>query len=372
MIRTSLREELAGKFVKERGESFYRRWVRKQGLEVISAHYVEDLNTVELKPWSKVGGRGIFINHELSDFSNDCQVLEIPPAGSTNPQRHLYEEMIYVLKGRGSTAVWNHKGKKMSFEWGEGSIFAIPLNTWYQHFNASGSNPVRLVAVTNAPLVLNLFEDEEFVFNTKYDFESRFAGEEDYFEPKEEVTGFFLETNFIHDARTLRLVSAKERGGEGAHIRFKLARGTMSAHISEFPVGVYKKAHRHGPGAHVIILSGEGYSLMWPEGEKMRRYNWRPGTLIVPPDRWWHQHFNVGREPARYLAFKYEGTIYSRTEEGIPKSWISRREGGDQIDYADEDPMVRRMFEEELAKRGIRSRMDPIYEEELRRLSAKG
>jgi hypothetical protein len=25
-----------------------------------------------------------------------------------------------------------------------------------------------------------------------------------------------------------------------------------------------------------------------------------------------------------------------------------------------------------LAKRGIRSRMDPIYEEELRRLSAKG
>ena len=62
---------------------------------------------------------------------------------------HLYEEMILVLSGRGSTTVWNNAGNRITFEWKEGSIFAIPLNCWYQHFNGSGQEPVRFVAVTN-------------------------------------------------------------------------------------------------------------------------------------------------------------------------------------------------------------------------------
>ena len=32
----------------------------------------------------------------------------------------------------------------------------------------------------------------------------------------------------------------------------------MTSHISQFPVGTYKKAHAHGPGAHVIILVAKG------------------------------------------------------------------------------------------------------------------
>src|SRR5205085_137580 len=75
----------------------------------------------------------------------------------------------------------------------------------------------------------------------------------------------------------------------------------------QFPIGTYKKAHAHGPGAHVIVLSGEGFSLMWPEGEEPKRYDWREGTMIVPPNMWFHQHFNTGTTPARYLAFKAEG-----------------------------------------------------------------
>ena len=37
--------------------------------------------------------------------------------------------------------------------------------------------------------------------------------------------------------------------------------------------------------ARVIVLSGEGYSLMWPESEEPRRFDWQVGTLIVPPER---------------------------------------------------------------------------------------
>jgi hypothetical protein len=144
----------------------------------------------------------------------------------------------------------------------------------------------------------------------------------------------------------------------------------MNSHISQFPVGTYKKAHCHGPGAHVIILSGEGYSLMWPEGEEPRQYDWEVGAMIVPPNMWFHQHFNTGQTPARYLAFKHE-VVSIRNAQGVPKAWISRRVGGDQIDYADESQAVRTRFEESLAKHGMTPRMEEAYEAELPTLPPK-
>ena len=216
------------------------------------------------------------------------------------------------------------------------------------------------MAVTNAPVVINLYEDIDFVFGTKHDFKGRFAGEPDYFSAKDETKGFLLATNFVPDAVNLPLITAKERGAGGGHIRFNFAKSSLNSHISQFPIGTYKKAHAHGPGAHVIILSGEGFSLMWPEGDAPRRYEWQVGTMIVPPNMWLHQHFNTGTTPARYLAFKHEG-VAIRNAQGVPKAWISRRAGGDQIDYADENPATRHMFAKELAKHGLSSQMDKAY-----------
>jgi oxalate decarboxylase/phosphoglucose isomerase-like protein (cupin superfamily) len=356
-------DELAKKFATEK-ETPYTRWVKSEGLDIISALHVKNLRTVELKPWARRGGLGVFINHDASRTSNDCYVCEIPPGGTLAPRRQLFEEMILVLDGRGSTTVWNDAGARVAFEWKAGALFAIPLNCWHQHFNGAGREPARFVAVTNAPPVINLYEDIDFVFNCRHDFKNRFAGEPDYFSPKGEQKGLLLETNFVADAVSLPLISAKERGAGGGHIRFNMAKGSMNSHISQFPVGTYKKGHCHGPGAHVIILSGEGYSLMWPEGEEPRRYDWEVGTMIVPPNRWFHQHFNTGATPARYLAFKHEA-VAIRNPQGVPKAWISRRIGGDQIDYADELPVVRSTFAQELAQRGIASRMEAAYQAEL-------
>jgi oxalate decarboxylase/phosphoglucose isomerase-like protein (cupin superfamily) len=361
-------EELASKFATEK-ETPYTRWVAKEGLDIIPSIYVESLHTVPLKPWPRRGGKGVYMNHDASRTSNDCYVCEIPPGGKLAPQRQLFEEMILVLTGRGSTSVWNDAGQKVTFEWKAGALFAIPLNCWHQHFNGSGQEPTRFVSVTNAPPVMNLYEEPEFVFNTKYDFKSRFAGEPDYFSNKGEQKGLLLDTNFVADAVNIPLISAKERGAGGGHIRFNMAKGSMNSHISQFPTSTYKKGHAHGPGAHVIILSGEGYSLMWPEGEEPKRYDWKVGTMIVPPNMWFHQHFNTGATPGRYLAFKHE-VVSVRNAQGVPKAWISRRIGGDQIDYADEKPIVRKLFAEELAKHGMQSKMDQAYEDEKPELEA--
>jgi hypothetical protein len=54
----------------------------------------------------------------------------------------------------------------------------------------------------------------------------------------------------------------------------------------------------------------------------------------------------------------------------VPKAWISRRLGGDQIDYVDEKPAIRRVFADALASHGLTSRMDRAYEAERREETA--
>jgi hypothetical protein len=85
---------------------------------------------------------------------------------------------------------------------------------------------------------------------------------------------------------------------------------------------------------------------------------------------WFHQHFNTGSTPARYLAFKHE-VVSIRNAQGVPKAWISRRVGGDQIDYADESMAVRTRFSDALAKQGLAPRMAEAYETELPTLPPK-
>jgi hypothetical protein len=47
--------------------------------------------------------------------------------------------------------------------------------------------------------------------------------------------------------------------------------------------------------------------------------------------------------------------------EGSDRPLTSIKLGGDQIEYEDEDPMVRRMFEEAIAQAGIESKMARFY-----------
>jgi mannose-6-phosphate isomerase-like protein (cupin superfamily) len=343
---------------KRKRPSVYEQWVASQGIPLVQGHYIADLKTAPVEPWARRNAAGCFINHDASNTSNDCYLLELAPKQETPPQHQLYEEMIYVLKGRGATSVWYDESRASSFEWGPGSLFAIPLNAWHQHFNASATEPVRFIGVTSAPSAINLFGDPEFIFNCDYRFTSRYSGEADYFNGDGTLTGMVWETNFVADVPGYALLDYPERGAGGRNIKFTLARNQMGAHVSEFPIGTYKKGHRHGPGAHVIILGGDGYSLMWREGEEIKRFNWQPGTLVIPPDRVFHQHFNVGATPARYLALRFSGNEGSKAAKREIASSISTRLGGDQIEYEDQDPTIHRMFVEEAGRHGVEVKMD--------------
>jgi oxalate decarboxylase/phosphoglucose isomerase-like protein (cupin superfamily)/mannose-6-phosphate isomerase-like protein (cupin superfamily) len=339
----------------------YAKYQEGEGVPVYRGFAVEDLRTLELAPWARKSARGAFINLDGTGGTNDAYVLEIPPRGQTNVQRHIYEEMVYVLDGSGSTSVWYDENSKVTFEWGRGSLFAIPLNANYQHFNGSGSSPARYLAVTDAPTIISLFHNLKFVFENPFAFDDRFGGEDNYFSGEAKVyQRRVLETNFVADADSIELYSWAERGAGGRITLFELAHNTMAAHISEFPVGTYKKAHRHGPGAHVIILSGQGYSLLWPEGEEIKEVPWRPGTMVVPPENWFHQHFNSGAEPTRYLALRWGSKRYEiggAFSSDTLRADVSVKEGGLQIEYEDEDKNIHRVFEDHLSKAGATCHM---------------
>ena len=131
---------------------------------------------------------------------------------------------------------------------------------------------MRLMSMTNAPTVLNLFHNLDFVFNCDYHFADRYDGSEDYFSGKGTMLGErFRDTNFIRDVRGFELKDHKERGAGGKGIMLEIANNLNSAQISQFPLGTYKKAQRHGPGAHATILTGSGDSFMWPDGAEKQR-----------------------------------------------------------------------------------------------------
>jgi len=355
---------IKGQKVEIGGKTAYQKWIESQGLPIIKEFYIEDLRKVDLAPWNWKAARGAYLNLIGTGNANDAYICEIAPGGSVKPQRVLFEEMIFVIEGNGSTSVWNDEKKKITFEWQAGSLFSPPVNTWRQHFNASGSKPARFLAVTSAPVLINLFRNLDFVLNNPFPFNDRFDADPKSFsgagESYKVKATTVWDTNFIPDVRSIPLYQRNNRGAGGSFLGIELSENSMTAHISEFPIGTYKKGHRHGPGAHVVIIGGQGYSLMWPEGEPIQRFDWKDGSVIVPPEMWFHQHFNTGNTPARYLALRWGSRKYPRPMGKNYGTDESVKSGGDQIEYADEDSKIRRMFEEELAKHGVKSRMDDV------------
>jgi hypothetical protein len=243
----------------------------------------------------------------------------------------------------------------------------------HRHFNADGRQRALLSTTTNMPLIMNTFHNERFIFDNSFSFmdragkDSYFAGEGDFVPVRQ--GNHFWETNFVPDVSKIELHAYADRGGGSSNIKFVLADGVLSGHMSEMPAGTYKKAHRHGSGTHVICVTGYGYSLLWYEGDKdFTRIEWRHGVVCPPCNGQFHQHFNTSPEPARYLALgigniRYPFTNQKRDtmvgEKGKQqKSSMSIKQGGHQVEFEDQDPRIHKLWLEEMKKAGITPRME--------------
>jgi quercetin dioxygenase-like cupin family protein len=116
-------------------------------------------------PW-ELSRQGL-LKHLLNEGMNtrmetvDAYMLIIPPGSRSGKHRHLAEECLYVVEGRGydlhqdcdveitDTYHWKPQDEVKRYEWEAGDVIYIPPNTIQQHFNADAERPVRLISVIN-------------------------------------------------------------------------------------------------------------------------------------------------------------------------------------------------------------------------------
>jgi quercetin dioxygenase-like cupin family protein len=91
----------------------------------------------------------------------DAYMQVIPPGSRSGKHRHLAEECLYVVEGRGydlhqdcdveitDTYEWKPQGEIKRFEWEAGDVIYIPPCTIHQHVNADPAQPARLISCIN-------------------------------------------------------------------------------------------------------------------------------------------------------------------------------------------------------------------------------
>lgn len=346
----------------------YDDWMDDQNVPVHHGYYIADLRTIELARWKLGGCDAAFIQLTGQEGVTSTRVIEIPAGDSLDVPGYAFDEIGYALDGHGLTTHLLPGGSKRTFEWQPTSMFAMPRNQPYRLSNTSGTAPVRLMFFNYLPMAMSVVPDAEFYFRPQpgigFGEEQDFYAEARMVKPNEVGEGAYLgkrvywHGNFFPSMKAWDKMATNAHRGAGSTSVYCQFPGTeLSAHMSEFGVGTYKKAHRHGPGRAIVIPRGVGYSIMWEEGKDKVIIPWQEASLFVPPDRWFHQHFNIGDVPARYLAMHPPMQFHGHAEKVADRA-------KDQIEYIDEQPEIRERFESELAARGLTSRLDPkVYTE---------
>ncbi|HLY66887.1 MAG TPA: cupin domain-containing protein [Chloroflexota bacterium] len=228
----------------------YVDWMQKEGIPIVGGHGVTDIMALQLGDWERLGGRGAYLQLVGLEGLTGMYVGEVPPGGTLKPEKHMFDELIYVVSGRGSTEVWDGEidstGRRRSFAWQAGSLFSPPANTWHRFFNGSGSEPARFLSVNTEPIVMDLFHSPDFVFNCDYQFNDRYNGQSDYFKVGERRFDsdsrnprMVWETNFIPDVPGASLDKGESKGPGNLSTHYEMSGNVLAGHMTEWPVGRY-------------------------------------------------------------------------------------------------------------------------------------
>jgi quercetin dioxygenase-like cupin family protein len=200
--------------------------------------------------------------------------------------------------------------------------------------------------------MINIFHNEDFIFRNPFNFRDRFHDAEEFLRYNKHVTDRTWETNLIPDANSFALDDFPMKGKGVKHMRFTLADTTYGCHVSEYPPGCRSTFHRHGPGAVIIVTQGEGFVMLWKDGEERQRHDFKAGTVYSPDDLMWHGHFNTGKGTMRHFAIRGDSPKYSHDRFRNPL-WT-------MIPMNEEPAEIHREYVEILAKNGVQAAVSVV------------
>ena len=82
----------------------YVDWSKEEGVPVIEDFCV-DLHGVATKPWARTGTDGAIVHLKGRGDFISVFLYDLAPGARSAPQGHLFEEVIFVLSGHGSTTI---------------------------------------------------------------------------------------------------------------------------------------------------------------------------------------------------------------------------------------------------------------------------
>ena len=242
--------------------------------------------------------------------------------------RHTVEAVIYFDEGEGYSVI-----DGVDYHWKPGDFICVPMFAWHRHIVTKGDQMVHLAATTG-PLCmyigLAVYEDERFpeqwIFAQKGEEElkslvpgksgapegstkvtlgtgsgsARSKADQLYakalnFASKEEVerrTGKVLvrSEDLMFEPTRMANIAIVVDPEAGFNMR------TIGTLVAEVPPGKRSGAHRHIYEETNYVMAGQGYSII-----EDQRFDWKKGDTLCIPVFSWHQHFNTGKEPARFL-----------------------------------------------------------------------
>ena len=192
----------------------YDRWISSQGVDVVRGFFVEDLYTIPLKPWDRVGGYRRLHHARWNRLSRRC--LRGRDSSGQEPQAaapHLRSALLRARRPRRDHGIGRATAPSRASNGRPEVCLRFRSTLPYQHFNGQGDRRRACSRSRRRRWFSICFTAKTSSINNPYAFTDRFKGEDGYFAGSGKLySDRVVETNFVADAINIEPVAWTERG----------------------------------------------------------------------------------------------------------------------------------------------------------------